>query len=255
MRGRCVSTQLLTWAAAAIVALGYCSPSPAAFVLGKPEIDAWSDMAFPSVTGGFSTGSQVLSLTTAASNDLEIGSQFGPSNSGKHYGTGGTLGGPFSATLSVSGVVIQTDGTVTNGGTVSVIFNGGTFGSLGTDYGIVAGNALLTGSVLEVMLDATGVGTFDVLFKITGGALQNINPSLGTNFASAGAGLLRFNTRTPANGDFTTGFSLDGATLDTLGLVPEFPYTTLVFFVGMLCTGAVWKSRIAERGGVGSIQA
>ena len=233
-----------------------CSSSWGAYVLGQPENDYWSDMAFPNVvSGGFNAGTQTLSLTSAASNDLEIGSQFGPSNPGKHYGTGGTLGGAFSATLFVSGVVIQTNGTVTNGGSVSVIFNGGAPGRLGTDYGISGGSSLLSGSVLEVMLDATGGGTFDVLFKITGGALQNYNAGAGTNFASAGAGLLRFNTRSAANGDFTTGFSLAGATVDTLGLVPEFPYTTLVFFAGIAGFGAVWKLRFSEREVVGKIHA
>jgi hypothetical protein len=176
-------------------------------------------------------------------------------NSGKHYGTGGTLGGAFSATLFVSGVVIQTDGTVTNGGSVSVIFNGGAPGSLGTDYGISNGSALLTGSVLEVMLDATGSGTLDVLFKITGGALQTYNSGAGSNFASANAGLLRIDTGRSNIGDFTTGFNLTGARVDALGLVPEFPHTTLIFFAGIMGFVAVWRQRHAELDGIGTTKA
>src|SRR5215212_11668917 len=152
---RFVSTRLLFLMAAMALFLTASQPSLAAFVLGKPEIDAWSDMAFPNISGVFDAVTKTLTFSGSPSNDLEIGSQFGPSNPGRHYGSGGTLGGPFSATLLVSGVVIQTDGTVTNGGAVSIIFNGGSPGSLGTDYGIVAGNPLLTGSVLEVLLDAT----------------------------------------------------------------------------------------------------
>src|SRR4029077_10268331 len=101
------------------------------------EQDSWSDMAFPSITsGGYTAGSKTLAFTTGANGDLEIGSEFGPSNPGRHYGNGGTLGGPFSATLTVSGVIVEPNGTVSNGGTVLVTFNGGSAGSVGTDYGI-----------------------------------------------------------------------------------------------------------------------
>src|SRR4051812_31548217 len=102
----------------------FLAPRAESAILPLPsEQDSWSDMAFPSVTSGtFNSG--VLSISTAASNDLEIGSQFGPSNSGRHYGTDGTLGGPFSATMTVSGVNISSNGSVTNGGTVSVKYNG-----------------------------------------------------------------------------------------------------------------------------------
>src|SRR5262245_52475407 len=54
--------------------------------LGAPEAQAWSDMAFASgVTGGFNAGTKILSITAAPSNSLEIGSEFGPDNPGRHY--------------------------------------------------------------------------------------------------------------------------------------------------------------------------
>ncbi len=205
---------------AAIATALTCSSALAGVLPIGLEQDTWSDMAFPSgVSGSYNSGTLALTVGATPSNDLEIGPEFGPSNPGKHYGTGGTLGGPFSATLSVSGVVVQPDGTVTSGGTLSVIFNGGAAGSLGTDYGIVAGAALLVGTVTEVLLDATGDNTLDVLFAITGGALQNDNPVLGTNFAQANLGVLRIAGVT-LPGSFSSSFSLNGATIDVLG-IPE----------------------------------
>jgi hypothetical protein len=193
------------------------------------EKQDWSDMAFPSVTSATFTGG-VLSLTTAAAGDLEIGSQFGPNNIGRHYGTGGTLGGPFSATLSVSGVNINSIGTVTNGGTVLVTYNTGAAGSVGTDYGIANGAALLQGTVLEVLLDGSGSDTLDVLYAITGGALQT-NANSDPNAFSAGVGkyasgspglgLLRISTSNPIPNVWTGDFSFSGTTsLDAFG-IPE----------------------------------
>jgi hypothetical protein len=213
-------------------------------------------MAFPTgVSGNFNAGTKVLTVSGSPSNDLEIGSQFGPSLSGKHYGTGGTLGGPFSATLSVTGVVIQSSGGVTNGGSVLITFNGGQPGSLGTDYGIVPGNALLTGTVLGVQMDATGADTLDVLFAITGGALQNINGSLGTNFSPSNLGLLRFKSPSALPSDFSGSFTLPtGTTIDALGApVPEFPHTTLVFLVTIVGLAGVSKCCFAGQGGVSAI--
>jgi hypothetical protein len=116
-----------------------------------------------------------------------------------------------------------------------VTFGGSAAGSIGDDYGIVAGATLLTGSVLEVMLNATGDNTLDVLFEITGGALQNINPALGTNFSPIGIGLLRFaSTVMPDsfNADFNFGST---TTLDLFGApVPEASFTTLAIFSGIL---------------------
>src|SRR6185312_15904838 len=57
------------------------------------EQDAWSDLLLPSANGTFDTAGRTLTIgtgSTAVSADMEIGSQFGPSNPGWHYGTTGT---------------------------------------------------------------------------------------------------------------------------------------------------------------------
>jgi hypothetical protein len=141
------------------------------------------------------------------------------------------LGGAFSATLNVTGVEIQPDGTVTNSGSLVITFNGSAPGSLGDDYGIVAGNALLTGSILEVLLDATGDNTLDVLFSISGGALQTPNPTLGVIFAPDYFGLIRVVGVTMPS-DFSSSFSLDGATINVFGL-PE-PSSIMLGLLGAM---------------------
>jgi hypothetical protein len=202
------------------------------------EQDSWSDMAFPTgVSGSFNAGTKTLTITASPSNDLEIGGEFGPSNIGRHYGTGGTLGGPFSATLNLTGVIIETDGTVTSGGAVTVTFNNGAPGSIGTDYGIVSGAPLLTGTVREVLLDATGDNTLDVLLEITGGALQNDNPDPDVGvFAPNNHGLLRIAGVTMPS-DWSSTFSLNGATIDLLG-VPE----PTALFLGILGVAFAWMA-------------
>jgi hypothetical protein len=204
------------------------SDSARAGLLPLPaEKDAWSDMAFPTgVTGNYNSGTKILTISGSPSNDLEIGSEFGPSNIGRHYGSGGVLGGNFSATLSVTGVVVEPDGSVSNGGTVSIVHNGSAAGSLGTDYGIGAGAPLLTGTVLEVLLDATGDNTLDVLFDITGGALQTDNPDPDVGiYAPNNRGLLRIaGVAMPSN--WSGNFSINGATIDVFG-IPEPSAVTL----------------------------
>jgi hypothetical protein len=197
------------------------SVSPAAILPIGVEQDSWSDMAFPTgVTGSYNSGTLNFTIGGTPSNDLEIGSEFGPSNAGRHYGSGGTLGGSFSATLNVTGVTVANDGSVTNGGTLTIVHNGSAADSIGADYGIGAGAQLLTGSVLEVLLDATGDNTLDVLFDISGGALQNDNPDPDVGrFAPNGRGLLRIAGVTMPS-DWTGSFSLNGATINVLG-VPE----------------------------------
>jgi hypothetical protein len=213
---------------------GSCGVASAS-ILGLIEQDSWSDMPFMDVMDGFNAGTMQLNVTADSSNDLEIGGQFGPSNAGRHYGTGGILGGPFTASLTIAGVVIQPDGTVTSPGSVLVTFGGSAAGSIGDDYGIVAGAPLLTGFVLEVMLNATGDNTLDVLFEITGGALQNINPALGTNFSPIGIGLLRFaGTAMPDSFAENIIFG-ETTTLDLFGApIPEASLTTFAFFSGIL---------------------
>jgi hypothetical protein len=209
-----------------------CEPARAGTLPVGVEKEYWSDMAFPGgVTGGFNSGTLQLTVAASPSNDLEIGGELGPSHLGRHYGAGGTLGGAFSAALSVSGVQVQPDGTVTDGGSVTVKYNGGVSGSLGTDYGIAAGAWLLQGSVAEVLLDATGDNTLDVLFSINGGALQTANPSLGTNFSPAGWGLIRVVGVTMPS-TFSETFSLSGATIDVYG-IPE-PASIMLGLVGVV---------------------
>jgi hypothetical protein len=185
--------------------------------------DSWSDMAFPSsVSGGFNFGTKTLTISGKPSNALEIGTPFGPSTMGAQYGTNGTLGGPFSATLSVSGVVVGTNGIVSNNGSLTITYNGGVPGSLGSDYGIDAGNPLLLGTVREVLLDATGDNTLDVFVDVNGGALQNDNPDPNVGvFAPSGQAILRIaGVAMPST--WSQGFSLNGATIDVLGL-PNLP--------------------------------
>jgi hypothetical protein len=205
--------------------------APAAILPLPTEQDSWSDMAFSTgVTGSFNAGSKTLTIGGTPSSDLEIGPQFGPSNPGRHYGTSGTLGNPFSATLSVSGVIVESNGTVSNGGSLSIVLDGSAPGSIGDDYVIANGTPLLTGSVLEVLLDATGADTLDVLFSISGGALQNDNPDPNVGvFAPNSLGLLRIGgVATPAA--WTSNFSLNGATINVLG-IPE-PSTMVLGLFG-----------------------
>ena len=99
-------------------------------------------------------------------------------------------------------------------------FNGGSVGSVGTDYGISAGAALLQGSVLEVLLDATGDNTLDILYSVTGGALQNDNPDPNVGvFALGNIGLLRI-TANSLPSEWTGNFTFNGATIDAFG-TPE----------------------------------
>jgi hypothetical protein len=242
---------LCAMVAFAAIAVFQCAPC-AASILGAPEEQSWSDMAFPSgVSGNYDAGTQTFSATASVSNDLEIGGQFGPDNSGRNYGPGGTLGGAipfFCAQLNVTGVKIAPDGTVTNGGSVIISFIGGSpygGGSFAQDYGytsVTSNPPLLQGTVTAVQLDARGANTLDILFSITGGALQNINPEIGTNFAPGNIGLLRF-TGLSATGGVWSSFSLgSSSSLDVFGIVPEPTYVTLVFFSGILGLGILKKS-------------
>jgi hypothetical protein len=204
------------------------------------EQDSWSDMAFATgVTGSYNSGTKKLTISATPSNDIELGEEFGPSNVGKHYGTGGTLGGPspgFSATLNLANVDVQADGSVTAGGSVTVVYNGppanGT--NMASDYGIAGGSQLLVGSVLEVLLDATGDNTLDVLVDLSGGVLQTPGANLNHDvpvFAPNGRGVLRISgVMMPS--DWSAGFSLNGAKIDFLG-IPE-PGTIVLGMLGLM---------------------
>jgi hypothetical protein len=212
------------------------NPAMAAILPIGTELRQWSDLAYPNTdTGSYNATTDALSLTTQEFNNLELGYEFGPGApvDGQHYGTGGTLGGPFQTTLTIAGTTIAPTaddpdtafdetkyGTVTAGGTVTVTFNGGAAGSVGTDYGVVAGNALLTGTIVEALLDAAGDNTLDLLVSLSGGALQNPNPDLGINFAPNNMAVLRITRAAGLPSDWTATFTLTGATIDMLG-VPE----------------------------------
>ena len=196
---------------AALFAFTGASTLQAASIIGLPEGDAWSDMAFPTgVSGSYTAGTLDLSVTAFPSNSLDIG--IGSAND---YGVG--TPSPFGATLTLSGVEIGNDGTVIDGGLLSIVFNGGPPG-LGTDYGVGIGGSLLEGVVTEVQLGATGAGTLDIAFDITGGGLQN--PGVLGPFSTAAApqGLMRFvGGGLPA--DWTADFSFN-STLNVFG-IPE----------------------------------
>jgi hypothetical protein len=136
--------------------------------------------------------------------------------------------------LSVSGAEIQNDGTVTDGGSVTITYVNGvpaTMAGLAKDYGVVPNDILLQGTVLEVLLEATGDDTLDVLFSVSGGALQNVNPALGTNFAPTNLALLRIaGVALPA--DFSQCFDLSGATIDVLS-IPE-PSSVMLCLLGAM---------------------
>ena len=196
------------------------------------ERQGYSDMPFPTIlnlVGGsnYDATTDVFQLTSF-STQLELGDEFGPLNPGIHYGLDGglpgTLGGLFSARLDITGVTIDDTGAVTNGGSVDIILNSTTAGSVGDDYSILVGDSLLEGFVSEVLISSGGGGNvLDVLFTITGGALQSLtNPDLpGVPFAPNNYGLFHFvGGGIPA--DWTSNFDLTGgaATLNTFG-IPE----------------------------------
>jgi hypothetical protein len=148
------------------------------------EQDAWSDLSFTLVSDGVYNSGFLTIGTAAVPADIEFGSQFGPSNPGWHYGTTGTLGGTFSVSLGINRLQIAPTGAVVGGDNsiVTLSYKGGSPGSLGSDYGINTDRTLLSGRVQEVLLDAAGDNTLDILFTILGGDLQelpNPDPSIG----------------------------------------------------------------------------
>jgi len=194
------------------------------------EQDSWSDMLFPSATGAFKAVSRTLTIGNGPVHvpaDLEIGSQFGPSNPGSQYGTGGTMGGAFNASFGVTRLHVSASGAVTNQNSIiTVSYQGGPAGSLGTDLGINTGRTLFGGIATEVLLDAAGDDTLDILFSITSGDLQVIRqPPLGI-FAPDKVGLIRI-TAPNLPSTWTSNFNFTATTVHFFGLVPE-PGTCLL---------------------------
>jgi len=198
------------------------------------EQDSWSDIVIGGSTVEYD-GTTFSATRGSQATQIEIGGEFGPGNPGNQYGVGGTLGGltggsPVLISFDLSGVDINSSGVVTSGGSLTVTYtspSAGTFpGDFADDYGIDIGATLLEGTVIEVLLDATGSGTLDVLFDITGGALQtgtNSEPSLaGVPFATTGRGVLRFAAGDPPGfpADWSSSFTVNSPTMDLLG-IPE----------------------------------
>jgi hypothetical protein len=197
------------------------------------EQDAWSDLSFTLGSGGVYNSGLLTIGTAAVPADLEFGSPFGPSNPGWHYGTTGTLGGTFSVALTISRLQIDASGAVVNGNNsiVTLSYEGGSPGSLGSDYGINLHRTLLSGRVQEVLLDAAGDNTLDILFTILGGDLQEIpnpDPNIGI-FAPNKLGLFRITApNLPSN--WTSPFGFTNASIHAFGLVPEPTSAALVTF-------------------------
>jgi hypothetical protein len=202
------------------------------------EKDSWSDLLLPSGGGAFDTVGRTLTITTGATavpGDLEIGSQFGPSNPGWHYGTTGTLGGTFSVGLGITRLHVSPTGAVTDSDSIITLsFDSGAAGSLGTDYGIGRGRSLLRGVATEVLLDAAGDDTLDILFTITGGDLQelpNQQTPLG-KFAPTNIGLIRITApNLPSN--WTSNFNFTATSLHIFA-IPEPGTCQLACLAGLL---------------------
>lgn len=166
--------------------------------------------------------------------DLEIGPQFGPSNPGWHYGTTGTLGGTFSVGLGITRLHVSPTGVVTDSDTIITLsYGSGATGSLGTDYGIGGGRTLLRGVATEVLIDAAGEDTLDILFSILGGDLQelpNQQAPLG-KFAPGNVGLIRITApNLPSN--WTSNFNITATSLHVFS-IPEPGTCLLACFAGL----------------------
>jgi hypothetical protein len=211
-----------------IIAAVLLNPRPAFAALPlSDEQDAWSDMLLPAASGVFDTaGPRTLTVSTnTVAGDLELGAQFGPSNPGSHYGPSGTLGGTFNVSFSISRLHVTATGAVADAESILILqYQGGSAGSLGTDYGINTGRSLLRGTALEVLLDAAGDNTLDILFAITSGDLQELPnqqaPLLG-KFAPGNVGLVRI-TSPDLPSNWTSNFTFTASSLHVFGLpVPE----------------------------------
>lgn len=224
------------------------SPRAASSVLPLGgEQDAWSDMLLTSASGVFdTTGPRTLTIfTNTVPGDLEIGSQFGPSNPGSHYGASGTLGGTFNVSFSISRLHVTASGAVANAESIIILqYQGGSADSLGTDYGINTGRSLVRGTALEVLLDAAGDNTLEILFAITSGDLQQIPnqqaPLLG-KFAPGNVGLVRI-TAPDLPSNWVSNFSFTATSLHVFG-VPEPGTCALAFVAGLFLVTACRRNR------------
>jgi hypothetical protein len=211
------------------------------------EQQSWSDLLLPSASGFFDTVGRTLTIGTGATAvpaDLEIGSEFGPTSPGWHYGTTGTLGGTFSVGLGITRLHVSPSGAVTDSDSIITLsYGGGSTGSLGTDYGIGTSRTLLRGIAPEVLLDAAGDDTLDILFSITSGDLQDLPntqaPQLG-KFAPGNLGLIRITApNLPSN--WSSNFTFTATSVHIFG-IPE--PGSLGMFVIAICTSLTSRRRV-----------
>jgi hypothetical protein len=214
------------------------------------EQDAWSDLLLPSASGVFDAAGLTMGTgSTPLSADLEIGSQFGPTSPGWHYGSTGTLGGTFSVGVGISRLHINSSGVVTDSDSIiTVSYGGGSAGSVGTDYGTSTGRTLLRGTALEVLLDAAGADTLDILFSIAFGDLQdlpNTQAPLLPKFAPGNLGLIRI-TAPNLPSSWTSNFNFTATSLHVFGLVPEPGTCLLACLAGLFLSPARWRNRPSQ---------
>jgi hypothetical protein len=211
------------------------------------EQDAWSDMLLTPARGVFETaGPRTLTIfTNTVPGDLEIGSQFGPSNPGSHYGAAGTLGGTFNVSFSLSRLHVTESGAVTDQESIVILsYRNESAGSLGTDYGISSGRSLIRGIAQEVLLDAAGDNTLDILLAIISGDLQTLPnqqaPQLG-KFAPGDVALIRIAAPDlPSN--WSSNFNFTATSLHIFGL-PEPTSCLLACLAGLFMSLARCQNR------------
>ncbi len=209
--------------------------SVAGTILPISEADSFSDMGFLSgaLTGGYDTNTGALEVDAGPGFAvLDIGT-----GTTSDWGLSSPQGPQFVAQLTTTGVVVDSNGEITDPGTVTVTLiqdplSGGA--GISADYGITPGATLFSGPAVEVFIDNNNL---QVAFDITSGALQfgSLGP-LGVPFATTGIGVLNVvDVNIPS--DFSTGFSLSSnATVDIFG-IPEPATTTLLFTLAAAAAG------------------
>ena len=203
--------------------IGLFSTAQASNLLPVVEEDGDSDLAFnAAVSGSYTSGTLDLSFSGTGS-ALDIG----PGTAADHLA--------FGASLTTSGIQIDSSGSVVSGGTITVNYLGPPNppgSTLLTAYPILASNPLmLTGTVRSVLLEgAAGDDNLHIAFEATGGALFGDFTDATSRFvgliinAASGGGL-------PSSfaGDFSFGGS---STIDMIGpIVPE-PASVLLLIGG-----------------------
>ena len=217
----------LTWLAC-ILASGLImrAPSQAALLnlessnpdLSSFHIGASLTVAYNASSGAFTANGDTESYFPADTT-LNDGQPYAVSNDG------GFNPGTFNLAATIA-----TDGTLLNGGTMSI--TGGTYDDQGYQV-IPDGTVLLQGDLVGFGFQgfATGPDYFDFKVAVTGGELANEFGSSAYIYMEPGS--------TSFNNDFTVGFSNDGeGTADTRMLIPE-PTSGLLVMLSLLGLGGV----------------